>query len=124
MIYLASFIIAIIFAFLFTGYRGKGSAAPMIILFSILFIAGMATPFWLVPFGPVWWGVSWIQLFFVMLVIGLLFSVPGPGRPDRNHRTVDDKQEVSATVAAASVFSWIVLLILLVAFLVGWYRAS
>src|SRR5437870_2306081 len=101
MIYLASFIIAIIFAFLFTGYRGKGSAASMVVLFFILFMAGLATPFWIIPFGPVWWGVSWVQLFFVMLLLALLFSVPSP-KPDRDHRTVDDKAEVSATVAAVS----------------------
>jgi Na+/H+ antiporter NhaD/arsenite permease-like protein len=124
MIYLASFVIAIIFAFLFTGYRGKGSAIPAVILFFILFMAGLSTPFWLVPFGPVWWGVSWVQLFVVMLVLGLLFAVPSPGRPDRDHRTVDDKEEVSSTTAAVSIFAWSVLFILLIAFFVGWYRAS
>jgi hypothetical protein len=111
----AAFILALLIALLFApGYR-SGSYGPLVLFFFLLFMAGVASQFWLIPFGPVWWGVSWLPLLFIMLIFSFLFAAPSPY--DRTRITKADGDVAAA--AAISVFLWIIFSILLVAIIIG-----
>ena len=115
----AAFILALIISLLFApGYR-RGSFAPLIIFFFVLFMAGMASQYWIIPFGPMWWGISWMPLLFIILIFTFLFAAPSPYERRNISKTNDEKQAASAAVAAISIYIWLLFTILFIAIIVG-----
>jgi hypothetical protein len=115
---LGAFIISLVIALLFVPFRKDGPAAPLIVFFLILFMAALAANYWVVPFGPIMWGVSWLRILFVVLIFALLFSVVPPVRASSRKDAQD-----AAGAAAISVFVWMLWLLLLVAIIAGFYLA-
>src|SRR4051812_19109667 len=112
MLIFSAFIVALLVALLFApGYR-KGSFAPLIVFFMILFLAGIASQYWIMPFGPVWWGVSWMPLLFIILLFSFLFSAPSPYEK-RAAKSSTVQEATSIGVAAVSIFIWLLLVLLL-----------
>ena len=112
-----AFVMALIIALIFApGYR-KGSYVPLIIFFLILFLAGIASRYWLVPIGPVWLGISWVPLLFIVLILTFAFVAPSPYERVSARET---KENVSATTSVAlSVFIWLLFSLLLIAIAIG-----
>jgi hypothetical protein len=111
----AAFILALLISLLFApGYR-KGSYLPLVLFFFLLFMAGIASQYWITPFGPVWWGVSWGPLGFILLLFTLLFIVPSP----YERTTPKANSEVTTTGAAISIFMWLLFLMLFLAIILG-----
>jgi hypothetical protein len=117
---LGAFIIALMVAILFSPYKGQNSVMPLVILFLVLFAAGIAAQFWVVPFGPVFLGVAWFRILFIVLIFALLFSSPPP------HRRISSASEAvnEPVVTAVSVFVWIILFILVAAIVIGLYYSD
>jgi hypothetical protein len=112
---IAALILAILVALLFApGYR-TGSFTPLILLFFILFLAGLAGSFWIVPFGPVWWGISWFPMLSVIVICAVLFSIIPPGG-----KAVKHDAEATAAVAI-SWFIWLILILLAIAVITGYW---
>ncbi len=124
MIIFAAFMIALIASLLFApGYR-TGSYAPFIILFFILFFAAMAGQYWIVPFGPTWWGVSWGPILFIVLIFAFLFATPSPYDPKRTVKNSNDTTDSTIASATISVFVWLLLIFLIMAILLGHYKTA
>lgn len=115
-----AFILALLISLLFApGYR-KGSYMPLAIFFFILFMAGIASQYWITPFGPVWYGISWMPILLVILIFTFLFAAPSPYERRRIVKSNDDeKQAASAAVAAISIYLWLLFTILFIAIIVG-----
>jgi len=112
---LAVFIIALLISLLFSsGYRNRPSIVPFIIFFLVLFMAGLAGRFWIVPYGPLLWGVAWIPLFFLVLLFAFLFSAP----PLHTRRS--DRAEAAEAI---SIFVWLLFCVLLIAVIAGFLRS-
>ena len=120
--FLAAFILAFLITLIFAmGYRGSGSTLTQIaVLFFILFMAGIAGQYWIVPFGPVLWGISWLPMLFIVLVVTLLFAAPPP-YPVNTRKTTDPGKDNPAKVAIG-VGIWIILLALLMAAIIGYNK--
>ena len=126
----AAFLIALLVSLLFApGYRRSGSLVPLVIFFFILFIAGIASQFWITPFGPTAGGVYWMPNLFFVLLLAFLFLAPSyyPDRRKSNSRVQANYQaqaEAAATSSAVviSAFVWIVLIALVIAVFIGYYR--
>ncbi len=116
----AAFILALLIALLFApGYR-RGSYTPLVIFFFILFFAGIASQYWITPFGPVWYGISWMPILLVILIFTFLFAAPSPYERKRIVKSNDDeKQAESAAIAAVSIYVWLLFTILFIAIIVG-----
>lgn len=114
---LAAFVIALIVAVLFSPYKRKDSVMPLVILFLVLFAAGVAAQFWIVPFGPVILGVAWFRILFIILIFALLFSASPP------HRRTKVAEEDTGSVVTA-VFVWLILIILFIAIILGLYYSD
>jgi hypothetical protein len=110
-------IIALVVTLLFSPYRSRDSLLPLLVLFLVLFFAGYAAQLWIVPFGPVMWGVSWLPVLFVVLIFALLFSAPPA------HRRAGGDEDMNAT-AVISIFIWLLLLILAGAIIFGLYHPN
>ena len=115
----AAIILALIISLLFApGYR-RGSFAPLITFFFVLFMAGIASQYWILPFGPALWGISWMPLLFILLIFTLLFAAPSPY--ERKAAKTNNTPE-TASVAAISIFIWLLLLMLSIAILIGFFN--
>src|SRR3954463_6664290 len=116
----AAFILALLISLLFApGYR-RGSYAPLVIFFFILFMAGIASQYLITPFGPVWYGISWMPILLIILIFTFLFAAPSPYERRRIANSNDDeKQPASAAAAAISIYVWLLFTILLIAIIVG-----
>jgi hypothetical protein len=118
--FLAAFILAVIVTSVFTiGYRGRQSSpVPFIIFFFVLFLTGVAAQYWIVPFGPTAWGVSWIPLLFLILLFSFLFAAPSPYEGSKAKAAVE-AEEAAGAFAAISLFVWLIFLVLFVAIIIG-----
>lgn len=116
---LAAFLIAVLISALFyPGYSNRGSYMPILIFFIVLFLSGIATQYWIVPFGPVVWGISWLPLLFVVVLISFLFAAPSSYQ---RGSTAKAAGEVAAV--AIGLFVWILIFMLLVAVFAGLLRS-
>lgn len=116
---LTAFFIALVIALLFArGNRASGSIAALAIFFLILFMAGIAGNYWIVPFGPQVWGVSWLPILFIIIVVTLLLESPSPNR----RRIMTSNVETSAS-EAISLLIWILFIFLLIAIVAGLLRS-
>ena len=70
-------------------------------------MAGIASQYWITPFGPVLYGISWMPLLFIILIFTFLFAAPSPYERRNISKTNDEKQAASAAVAAMSIYLWL-----------------
>ena len=115
----ASFIISFVCSLIFVvAYRNKAvSPSWVIMFFLVLFLSGLAAQYWLMPVGPTIYGVSWVPLLAVILVVTLLFASPSPGH--NNPPAFTMREPVALFPVMSRLFMWILLLVLLVAIILG-----
>jgi Ca2+/Na+ antiporter len=119
---IVALILALFIAFIFSGSR-KRAIASLFLFFFVLFLAGIASMFWIVPFGPAVWGVSWLPMLFFILIVAFLFSAPSP---HRRNVSIADKQAEQAEASAfgtISIFIWLFICLLVIAIITGYYKA-
>jgi hypothetical protein len=122
--FLVAFMLALLISLGFSrSYRGESSGMPVIFMFVLLVLAGLAAQYWVMPFGPVVWGISWMPLVATVLIFTMLLITPSPyqGRRPRDKKEII-QNEVKAA-ATISVFMWLLLLLLIVSVLVGYFRS-
>lgn len=119
---------AVFFAFLFgliltavLGRRGPGRGEGFLFFFLILFLFVWAGGIWLPPFGPLLWGVSWLNFLFLALFIMLLLAavIPSSRRPPRNKRELvekirEEKMVEEAVGITIGYFFWIMVIFLII----------
>ena len=129
MILLIAFVLALVISLIFSpSLRDKDSStAPVIVMFVILLLAGIAAPYWVVPFGPLVWGIAWMPLVITVLIFSFLLAAPSPYKSRRYRNKINgnkvNEEEVAET-AAISIFAWILFVLLSIAALVGYLRAA
>jgi O-antigen/teichoic acid export membrane protein len=122
--FLAAFILAFLVSLIFAIRDKKGSSfTELIIFFFILFMAGVAGQYWIMPFGPVLYGVAWLPLIFIVLIVTLLFAVPSH-KKRKQIKQEEPSDDAASAVVVISIFTWLLLLLLLVSVLIGYSRRS
>ena len=108
--------LAIIFTAIFAGgCRRRGPWCGLVPFFIILFFATWAGGLWLYPFGPLWFGVSWMPfLIFGLLVALLLAAATEPMPPKTAQEAVDQAKEEVAAEQTLNVFFWVILVLLII----------
>ncbi len=129
MLVIAAFIFALLVAFIFSsGKSYSRSFGTIVIFFLILFLAGIAGGVWIVPFGPVLWGVAWMPVLFIILIFAFLFAVPSPYAEKRalavHPAKENEENKVSQEAKALSIFVWLILAFLVVAIFIGYMKSS
>ncbi len=121
----AAFIIALLISMIFlspTGYRrDRIAVVPVILFFTVLFMAGIAAQYWITPFGPIIWGVSWLPVLFMVLLFSILLSSP----PVRYHRReLAAGEPATGSAEPISPLVWAMLVLLLTAIIIGVSRKA
>jgi len=121
MLFFSSLLLALLISLLFLpSYKRRGFPLGLLAMFfMILFLVGLATQLWIVPFGPTYWGVSWFPLLFMLVIFTLLFAAPSPYQHRPPKVSQAEKEETAAV--SISLFIWILLIVLLVAIVIGFY---
>ena len=123
---IAAVVVALLFTLLFvlSGSRGPWDSAWT--LFLVLFLALWATGLFINPLGPVYWGIAWVPLISVGLLLAILFMAVTPSRRRRrlkDSKIVEVKNPEDADTALAGItlglFFWLLILLFLVAIIIG-----
>ena len=86
----------------------------------ILILAGLAGSFWINPAGPVFWGVAWMTVLFVVFVFALLLAAASPvSRKKTVDRSSSRPSPDEAGAIAIGSFFWILMSVLLILALWG-----
>lgn len=128
-------IVAIIISLLFFYVlSAKGPWGTLWSLFLIILLIVWAASLWINPIGPVYWGVAWIPLFFIGIIIALLLSAIPPS----DHRyfrgikgdVVEEKvvngdvtkpsKEDTEAAGAISIMFWIFICLMIIAIIAGY----
>src|SRR5687768_11575669 len=110
----AALLIALLVSLIFApGYRRSGSLAALFVFFFVLFLAGIAAQYWIVPFGPSYWGVYWFPNVFFVLLLALLFL--SPTSYGNRKVTTGDVQAATTAATVISAFVWLILVGLVIA---------
>ncbi len=81
----------------------------------VLVLAGLAAGLWIVPAGPIIWGVAWIPILMVMIIVALLLGAASPRKQKRVSTKREGNKPVVSDTEAATVGAlfWILLIFLL-----------
>jgi len=85
--------------------------------FLIIFLSGWAGQLWIFPFGPLVWGVAFLPLIFIAVIVALLIIAISPPMPP-----IKNDVPENTSVFALGMFFWLLLVILIVSIIVGYYR--
>jgi hypothetical protein len=123
---LSTLLAALIFALLFTlifslGLRRRGPWDNFWLFFVIVFLAVLAGGLWITPSGPLTWGVHWLPMFFIALLVSLLLASATPVRKPRTMtEAMKRADEEDAVVAVLGIFFWVMIISFLVVIVV-WF---
>ena len=100
--------------------RSDAVGTSVLFLFLILMFAMWAGGAWLPPWGPLWYGIPWLNLLFVGLLVSLLvLAIATPVRRPRTSREAVEQAEEAAVVGTAfGLFFWVLMVGLLIAVVV------
>lgn len=113
------FLLTLIFA---TGFRRSGAWASAMIFFILIFLATWAGGLWLVPFGPVVFGVYWLPFLMVGLIFALILAATTPIEPPHKPSDVaTEMKEGAETRVIFDLFLWGGVILLSIAIVLGYY---
>lgn len=122
---LFALIIGLLLAAIFAGVSRRRGWDLFWMFFLIVFLGSWAGGVWIRPFGPAAYGVYWMPVLFVGVIISLLLVVLLPSPPPRE--TADTVELVEAGEEASSggpmmfgPFFWLLLAVLVVTIGVGY----
>lgn len=108
------------------GWRRPGYDSPasgLLFLVALFFLALWAARLWLLPVGPLLWGIAWVPLVGFGLFLALVLTL---GSFPRRRRRLSSKSDVvierepDPADATASIVLWILMIFLVVAIAVGY----
>jgi hypothetical protein len=112
-------IVALVITLVFSIFS-KRRLRGLWLFFLLLFLSTWAGQIWIPPFGPRAIGIAWVPLLAVALFFSLFIIALVPSVPEKTDQT--EKKEDGAFIAIGTFF-WILLLILVISIVVGYYRA-
>jgi hypothetical protein len=127
-----AFLVALVLSLLLIPLRKPRSAqaktstaAGVLFIFFLLFLATWAGGLWITPFGTAWLGVYWMPFLVAGLIAALLVAATDQS-PWRSHErkekeTESDHVERVALVTAFGLLFWILIMALTIAIVAGYY---
>lgn len=123
---IAAVVVALLFTCLFLLFGSRGPWNSAWTLFLVLFLSLWAAGLFIHPMGPVYWGVAWVPLIFIGLLLAILLMAVTPG--GRRRRLKDSKivevknpEETDAALAGITLglFFWLLILLFIIAIIIG-----
>lgn len=131
----AIFLAILITAIFSFGFRNTGPWGSIWIFFAIIFLVALVAGEWATPVGPAVYGLYWVPIVFITLIVAFIIAAatptPGGMRPRRYRRfdsgkiRTEDEDDITTDdegTAAISVFVYIILVLLIIAAIAGFFR--
>jgi hypothetical protein len=116
---LLALIVALLFAVILVYGFGRRAAGPMsgfLFFFGLLFFAVWAGSVWITPIGPELWGVPWMTMMIVGLVVAMIIAaVAAPVSPEPTAPDEDGIAPPGAAGWGCGILFWLTIAVLLVA---------
>lgn len=121
------FLLALLFSGLTQKSAAKSSFWPLFVIFSLsIWVASI----WLTPAGPIWYGIAWVDLLVVgVLLVLLVGAASGTGHQPSSPQTyLPDEEEVdivaeskkdTTAITLFGVFFWLFVASLIVLAIIG-----
>ncbi len=117
-VFAIAFILTLVFA---GGLRRPGPWTGWWWFFLIVLFGGWMAALWAEPIGPPLWGVAWLPIFWMALLLALLLAAATPPPPSVPAAPpTEGERKAAATAVALGVFFWILLIGLLITVVVGY----
>ncbi len=117
-------IAVILAAIFFYGFRRTGPWGSFWSFLLVLILGMLLFTVWTEPYGPVYWGIGWIDLLIIGLLFALLLAAASPSL--RQGRHVSEEEILPDTEprkmperVAVSGFFWILILLFVVLIIFG-----
>ncbi len=92
--FLYAIVLALLLALAFAGFRRSNQWQHFWLFLFLLFLGLFSAALWLPPVGPVWYGVAWLELLLVGLVLALLISAAGRRPSGKEDYARDEEGEI------------------------------
>jgi hypothetical protein len=119
------FMAALVGAAFFYLFKFPGPWGSFWAFFLVLLLAGLAARGWVHPVGPVFFGLAWVPILFVIFLFALFLAAVTPFDKSKKyppHELSPEKSEEVAPYMALSALFWVFIIALLMASAFGIWR--
>lgn len=118
--FITNFLLALAVALFFTvifgiRYRRTGPWMRIEAFFVVLFLATWGIGLWIIPFGPVIFGVSWMPFFLAGLIIGLFLAAASSRPPKTPKEALTKAFEQAGVERSIDIFFWFLVMMFILA---------
>ena len=104
------------------AFGTKGPWGSLLWFFLVVSLFAWAGGVWLVPFGPMFWGIGWLPIIFMGFLVSLLLTAASPRTPRWRRASKKEVTSEAGTRAVVDVIFWVVIICLLI-FGIGHYTS-
>jgi hypothetical protein len=102
------------------AFGTKGPWGSLLWFFLVVSLFAWAGGVWLVPFGPIFWGIGWLPIVFIGFLVSLLLTAASPRTPRWRRTSQKEATSEAESRAVVDAIFWIVVICLLI-FVLGHY---
>jgi len=102
------------------AFGTKGPWGSLLWFFLVVSLFAWAGGVWLVPFGPIFWGIGLLPIVFIGFLVSLLLTAASPRTPRWRRTSQKEATSEAESRAVVDAIFWIVVICLLI-FVLGHY---
>ena len=104
------------------AFGTKGPWGSLLWFFLVVSLFAWAGGVWLVPFGPMFWGIGWLPIIIMGFLVSLILTAASPRTPRWRRASKEEVTSEVGTRAVVDVIFWVVIICLLI-FGIGHYTS-
>jgi hypothetical protein len=90
--------------------KGPWDSFPL--FFLVVAVFAWAGGVWLVPFGPIWWGIGWLPITVMGIFAALLLTAASPRTPRKRAETQEKEMATLERRAGVNAVLWVLIICL------------
>jgi hypothetical protein len=96
------------------AFGTKGPWGSLLWFFLVVSLFAWAGGVWLVPFGPMFWGIGWLPIIIMGFLVSLILTAASPRTPRWRRASKEEVTSEAGTRAVVDVIFWVVIICLLI----------
>jgi hypothetical protein len=96
------------------AFGTRGPWGSMLWFFLVVSLFAWAGGVWLVPFGPIFWGIGWLPIIFMGFLVSLLLTAASPRTPRKRKNTQEEAIADADRKAVVDTIFWVLIICLLI----------
>ena len=96
------------------AFGTKGPWGNLLWFFLVVSLFAWAGGVWLVPFGPIFWGIGWLPIIFMGILVSMLLIAVSPRTPRNRKNAQEEATIVAERVVVVDTIFWILIICLLI----------